>query len=177
MAPDGKLYLYDRVKDSLWIYNIGSDVREVKFSHDGHYLAMGSTAAGGAGSIGLFDVTTHQLLCEYDTGDWVREIAFSPDDSYVVVASSNGYLYVLNTSNGNLLWKRFHGGYVPFVLEVLKDGSRILVAGKSHEVYMFDRDGNLLWTYPTDQVITDGRMSADGSIIVVGTVWGGGLLS
>lgn len=171
MAPDGKLYLYDRVKDYIWTYSIGSDVREVKFSHNGRYLAMGPT--GGAGSIGLFDVTTHQLLWEYDTGDWVREIAFSPDDSYVVAASSNGYLYMLNTSNGTLLWKRFHGGYVPFVLEISQDGSRILVAGKSHEVYMFDRNGNLLWTYPTDQVITDGKMNADGSIIVVGTVWGG----
>ncbi len=173
MGPDAKLYLYDRVEDSLWTYYTGGDTREVKFSHDGRYLAVGPTVTGGSGSIGLFDVETHQLLWERDTGDWVREITFGPDDSYIAVGSSSGYLYVLNASDGSVLWKRFHGGYLPFILEISQDGSRIMIAGKSEEVYVFDRDGNLLWTYPTDHVVTDGRMSADGSIMVVGTIWGG----
>jgi len=173
MEPEGKLYLYDRINDSLHEWYVGGDVREVKFSHDGRYLAAGPVPGGRAGHVGLWDVEAHELLWQYETSDWVREITFAPDDSYVAVANSGGYLYVFDTSSGKLLWKRFHGGYCPFVLEISQDGSRIAVAGKSHEVYMYDRDGNLLWTYPTDQVVTDGKMSADGSKIVVGTVWGG----
>lgn len=172
-APEDRLYLYDRVVDSLWTYDAGGEVREVEFSHDGLYLAAGPIQAGRAGSVGLFDVVTRQLLWEYDTGDWVREITFSPDDSYVAVANSSDYLYLFNTADGALQWKKFHGGYVPFILDISRDGSRIVTGGKSHEVRMFDSNGNLLWTYPTDQVITDGRMSADGSRIIVGTVWGG----
>ena len=171
--PDDKIYIYDRIKDYLWIHNSGGEVREVKFSHDGRYLAAGPVANGGAGSIGLFEVSTHQLLWMRDTGDWVREIAFSPDGSYVAVANSASYLYVFSIEDGRLVWRRFHGGYVPFVLEISQDGSRILTGGKSHEIRMLDRDGNLLWSYPTDQVITDGRMDANGSLVIVGTVWGG----
>ena len=168
MAPESKVYLYDWVADSLWENTIElTDIREVKFSHDGCYLAVGTT------SIQLYNVSTKQLFWQNDTKDWVREITFSPDDSYVAAANSGGYLYVFNAADGALWWKKFHGGYCPFVLEISQDGSRIAVAGKSHEVYMYDYNGNLLWTYPTEQVITDGRMSADGSRIVVGTVWGG----
>ena len=171
--PDDKLYLYDRATDSLWTYDAGGEVREVEFSHDGKYLAACPVQGGGAGSVGLFDVVTHQLLWQYDTKDWVREITFSPDDSYIAIGNSSDYLYVLNTADGSVKWKRFHGGYVPFILDISQDGSRIVTGGKSHEVRMFDENGNLLWTFPTEQVITDGKMSADGSIVVVGTVWGG----
>lgn len=171
--PEDNFYLYNRDENSLWTYNADGPVREVKFSHDGHFVAAGPTQTGGAGSVGLFDVSAHQLLWQYDTGDWVREITFAPDDSYVAVANSSGYLYVFNTEDGSLKWKKFHGGYVPFVLDISKDGSRIVTGGKSHEVRMFDNNGDVLWIYPVDQVITDGRMSADGSRIVVGTVWGG----
>ena len=168
MAPESNVYLYDRVADSLWENTIEmKDIREVKFSHDGRYLAVGLT------TIQLYDVATKQLLWENETGsNWVREITFSPDDSYVVAANGGDRIYVFDTTDGTLRWKRFHGGYCPFVLEISQDGSRIGVAGKSHEVYMYDHNGNLLWTYPTEQVITDGRMSADGSRMVVGTVWG-----
>jgi len=117
--PDDKIYLYDRIEGSLWVHNAGGEVREVKFSNDELYLAAGPVANGGAGSLGLFDVSTHQLLWITDTGDWVREIAFRPDDSYVAVANGAGYLYIFNTKDGTLLWKRFHGGYVPFILDYI----------------------------------------------------------
>jgi len=173
MSPDGKVYLYDSVEDELHEWSVGGDVREVKFSPDGRYLGAGPVPGGSAGTFGLWEVSTCRLLWQYETSDWVREVTFSPDGSFVAVANSGGYLYLLDVESGKLLWKRFHGGYCPFVLEVSEDGSRIAVAGKSHEVRMFDKYGNLLWTYPTDQVVTDGRMSADGSRTVVGTVWGG----
>ncbi len=171
--PDDKLYLYDRITGSLMTHEAGGEVREVEFSHDGRYLAAGPVEGGGAGSVGLFDVDTGELLWQYDTGDWAREITFSPDDAYLAVGNSSDYLYVLNAEDGSLMWRRFHGGYVPFVLDISQDGSRIVTAGKSHEIRMFDEDGNLLWAFPTEQVVTDGKMSADGSLVVAGTVWGG----
>ena len=168
MSPESKVYLYDRATGALWENRFeGADIREVKFSHDGRYLAVGVT------SLKLYDVATKRLLWEYDTKGWVREIAFAPDDSFVLAGASNGYLYALNTENGSLRWKTFHGGLIPFILDISEDGSRIATGGKGHEVRMLDGNGNLLWTYPTEEVITDGRMCADGSRIVVGTVWGG----
>jgi WD40 repeat protein len=168
MAPESKVYLYDRATGALWENKFeGADIREVKFSHDGRYLAVGVT------SLKLYDVATKKLLWEYDVKEWVREITFAPDDSFILAGASNGYLYALNTENGSLRWKTFHGGLIPFILDISEDGSRIATGGKGHEVRMFDSNGNLLWTYPTEEVITDGRMSADGSRIVVGTVWGG----
>ncbi|RLA85008.1 MAG: hypothetical protein DRG31_04080 [Deltaproteobacteria bacterium] len=140
-------------------------VRELRFSHNGKYLAFGPTPKG-RGYVGLYDAETGKLLWSYETGDHVREIEFTADDKYVAVSSTDGYTYLF-TINGNLLWKRYHGGYLPFMLKISENNDMIVVAGKGQELYAYDFNGNLLWSFEAPEVIQYGDTSSDLSRILI----------
>ncbi len=162
----GKVYVWNRKGDLLWMVDVGPQpVREVKFSPDGRYLAFGPTPQG-RGYVGLYDAETGSLLWSYETGDHVREIEFSSDGQYVAVSSTDGYTYLF-TIEGRLLWKRYHGGYLPFMLKISENNDLIVVAGKSQELYAYDFQGNLRWKFEAPEVIQYGEASSDLSRILI----------
>jgi len=162
----GKVYVWDRDGNLLWTVDVGPEpVREVKFSHNGKYLAFGPTPEG-RGYVGLYDAETGKLLWSYETGDHVREIEFTVDDRYVAVSSTDGYTYLF-TIDGKLLWKRYHGGYLPFMLKISENNDMLVVAGKGQELYAYDFNGNLLWSFEAPEVIQYGAASSDLSRILI----------
>ncbi len=182
VAPDGKvaagshagrLYMWNREGELLWsvALPIEEPIREVRFSHDGRYLAYGPTEEG-RGCVALCDAETGKRLWSYQTGDHVRRIAFTEDNEYIVVSSTDGYTYLL-TMDGRLLWRRYHGGYLPFILEVSHENDIIVVGGKGQELYAYDFKGNLLWRLEMPEVIQYGDATPDLSRIIV---FSGGVL-
>ncbi len=163
----GKAYVWSREGELLWSVDASphGPIREVRFSHSGRFLALGPTPEG-RGYVGLYDADTGRLLWSYETGDHVRELEFSHDDQYLAVASTDGYLYLF-TINGTLLWKRFNGGYVPFILFISEDGDMIVVGGKGEELRAYDLQGNLLWSFEAPEIIQYGAATPDLSRIAV----------
>ncbi|RLG90984.1 MAG: hypothetical protein DRO36_05135 [Candidatus Hecatellales archaeon] len=162
----GKVYVWDQQGNLLWMVDAGPDpVREVRFSHNGKYVAFGPTPQG-RGYVGLYDSETGKLLWSYETGDHVRRIEFSHDDKYLAVSSTDGYTYLF-TIDGKLLWKRYHGGYLPFILKLSSKNDMLVVAGKGQELYAYDFKGNLLWRLEAPEVIQYGDASSDLSRIVI----------
>ena len=163
----GKAYVWSREGELLWSVDASphGPIREMRFSHSGRFLALGPTPEG-RGYVGLYDADTGRLLWSYETGDHVRELEFSHDDQYLAVASTDGYLYLF-TINGTLLWKRFNGGYVPFILFISEDGDMIVVGGKGEELRAYDLQGNLLWTFEAPEIVQYGAATPDLSRIAV----------
>ncbi|MDK2781130.1 MAG: eukaryotic-like serine/threonine-protein kinase [Archaeoglobi archaeon] len=163
----GKLYVWNLEGELLWSVNLPVEepIREVRFSHSGTYLAYGPTEEG-RGYFALCDAETGEKLWSYRTGDHVRRIVFTEDDEYVVVSSTDGFTYLF-TIDGRLLWKRFHGGYVPFVLEASHENNMIVVGGKGLELYAYDFQGELLWKHEMPEVVLCGDATPDLSRIAV----------
>jgi len=166
-SHSGKVYVWSREGGLLW--QLSSDmhgpIREVRFSHSGRYLAFGPTPEG-RGYVGLYDAEIGELLWSYETGDHVREIEFSLDDEYLVVSSTDGYTYLF-TIEGQLLWKRYHGGYLPLILKISEGNDMIVVGGKGQELYAYDFEGNLLWKFQAPDIIQCGDATPDLSRIVI----------
>jgi WD40 repeat protein len=167
---DRHIYVWNNTGSLVWSLNVNGAARSVRFTSDGRYLG-GAPGRCGAGCFDLFNTTSGETVWEYETGDWVRTMEFSKGDQYAAFGSSDGYLY-LTDMNGSFKWRRFHGGYVPFITEMSDNLSSIAVAGKGHELLVYDKEGNLRWSYQTEQVITAGSMTPDGSRIALGTVAG-----
>ncbi len=109
-------------------------------------------------------VTTHNQRYRYLYVDYIVKwrvkanlcIASSPaigdvnDDHYyeAFYSSCDGYLYAVNTSNGEILWKYPTGGEFanPTLYDVDRDGlPEILTVGSTGSLYCLDGDGSLLW--------------------------------
>ncbi|OGL72261.1 hypothetical protein A3D72_02720 [Candidatus Uhrbacteria bacterium RIFCSPHIGHO2_02_FULL_57_19] len=168
---DGKVYMADDQGELLWKIQVSESRdlnREVEFSPDGTELLTGPFRSPRADAA-LLDASTGEPKWTF-TGpnQWLRNSRWSPDGSRVVAAFGQGMIVML-TRDGRALWTRSIGEF-PTLLEVDKEGN-VAAAGKNREVFSFDKDGNLRWrTRIANHVVTDGGISADGTLIVVATV-------
>lgn len=121
----------------------------------------------------LLDADSGQPLWSYQGEDeWLRHGRFRSDGEQLVVGLSGGRLLMFNRQ-GVKLWEQFTGEF-PLVLE-MDDTGTVYAAGKNRELASFAAGGQLNWRYRIpDHVVTAGadNMSADGQLIVVGTVAG-----
>ncbi|MFQ5865302.1 MAG: PQQ-binding-like beta-propeller repeat protein [bacterium] len=156
----GMLHVIDRMGNLVWQHEHPSEhqIREVKFSHNGHYLCYE------ASPFKLYDAATGDTLWEFPFIDvhW-RGITFSHDDAYI--AYGGGSSLLLLDINGNFIWEKYIGGVLPYFIGITPDLSRIVVADKGDLLSCFDGSGNLLWRHYMN-VLTDAHMSTDGSRIV-----------
>ena len=96
----------------------------------------------------------------------------SPDGEQIIAGFGDGQLVVLNRE-GRPPWEAFIGEF-PMLLEIDADYN-VYAAGKNRELFSFDVNGNLRWRRRIpNHVVTAGpnNMSADGKLIVPGTVGG-----
>jgi WD40 repeat protein len=157
----------------LWSYETGGNFGSgVSISHDGSYIAAGSDD-----NVHLFN-REGELLWSYKTGGNVMCVSISSDGSYIAAGSGwyDSKVYLFNRE-GELLWSCKTGGNVMFGgvygVSISSDGSYI-VAGYSDynddysddKVYLFNRDGELLWSYKISPTVGDVSISSDGSYIV-----------
>jgi len=167
---NGMVYLADAEGNLLWQVDVGNMNREVEFSPDGAYLFTGPYQGEG---VALLDAATGVPVWTHrGPGEWLRNSRFSPDGQRIIAGFSGGQLIMFNRE-GTPLWKAYIGEF-PMVLEIDTDYN-IYAAGKNRELFSFDANGNLRWRRRIpNHVVTAGanNMSADGRLIVLGTVGG-----
>ncbi len=166
---DGAIYLADTNGKLRWQAKSSQMNRMVKFSPEGSLLLTGPF---GGKDIALLDVASGRSIWEYGKeGDWVRNAVWSVDGKRFLTGHSGGRVLMF-TRNGELLWQASIGEF-PMVLE-MDSGYNTYMAGKSREVFSFDAVGKLHWRWHLGTVVSDGAnsMSADGSVIVFGTISG-----
>lgn len=174
--------LFDREGKFLWGVESRRDlpVGIPSLSADGSYLAVGwsgsTTSEGAPGTVGryvyLYD-RNGSLLWNYTTGwsaEWggVRDVSISSDGNYVVAGSGDAYIYFFNRG-GKLLWSYRTGDKLCFegtrdnisskksqgaigAVSVSSDGSYVAVGAYDGNIYLFTREGRLLWNYSRDVV-------------------------
>lgn len=123
----------------------------------------------------------------YSTDGPVNSIAISADDNHFVIGTKSvdgGTVYFFD-NQGKLLWKSIQDRHILSVA-ISDDGSHVAAAGSKYSgtgagryyaglVYFFDKDGNLLWKYDTnDTAVIQVSMTFDGSHVAVDT--SGGIL-
>lgn len=117
----------------------------------------------------------------------VGRIALSPDNRFLVSSNPDKTELFVVSTNGTLMWsyvpEKSTGGWSPWISEIAisPDSSRIgisvMVPGccrgvltntTSNKVILFDRQGNLLWNYSTNEPPGTIAFSANGVDIFVG---------
>jgi len=163
---DGAVYLADAQGNLLWQIDVGEMNREVEFSPDGAQLFTGPYKGEDAA---LLDAASGAAVWTYrEPRQWLRNSRWSPDGQRIVAGFGFGQLTAL-TREGAPLWEVAIGQF-PTALEV-DSAYNVYAAGKNRELFSFDADGNLRWRRRIpDHVVTAGDMSADGDLIVLGTV-------
>ena len=157
----------------LWSYETGNILEDISVSTDGSYIAAGSRD----NKVYFFNLNG-ELLWSYKTGGSVWGVSVSSDGSYIAAGSYDYNVYLFN-QEGKLLWKYKTDGVVRDV-SVSSDGSYI-AAGSGEEmgitglyygnnnVYLFNREGELLWSYKTDSEVGGVSISSDSLYIAAGS--------
>jgi outer membrane protein assembly factor BamB len=105
----------------------------------------------------------------YQAADWMYSGAATADidlDSLpeLVIGDFSGAVFALNAEDGSFIWQRSIGTYVfpPITIAELVDtsyGLEILAA--DNDLYCISSTGNIIWTYPTSELIDRGAVVAE----------------
>jgi WD40 repeat protein len=179
----------------LWGYkaDAGMDFADVAVSADGEYVAAGSSGFDDDVAKVYFFNREGELLGSYKISDYCRcgRLSISADGEYIAASAGGGWttrdeVYFFNRK-GKLLWSHaiYHGnGRGISKVVVSADGEYVAVGniaenwcwpycgGPSPTIYLFNRAGELLWSYETGHGIYDIAISADGEYIAAGSTRG-----
>lgn len=150
----------------------GNFVEDVRFSPDGKSLIV--DGGGGAGGFSVLNAQTGQIVWnsgasakpgEITQGDYKSRWS---SDGTRMVAGSNGPI-ALYTAAGTELWRN-NIGESPLWLEI-DDAYNVYAAGKSRELFSYDKNGNLRWSYRLAHTSNEAvkGITADGSLMVIPT--------
>jgi outer membrane protein assembly factor BamB len=160
----GSLHVVTRDGKTAWTKQVSrpSNLRELRFSHTGAYLA-GETSLR---AIEVYDANTGEVVYTYDPGVEVfwRGVTFSEDDRYAAFAG-DGSLILVDLNARKPLWRGYVSG-VPYDVRIPSDLSSVVVADKGDALWSYGFDGTLRWVRRDLTVLTDMDMSADGSRVV-----------
>jgi WD40 repeat protein len=164
-CDDGSIYIFDKGHKKLWNASVGSDCYGIAISNDGKYIAAG------CGDQGVYLLLNGEgELWSYGTGKKVGSIGMSPTGGYIAAGSYDRCVY-LSTRGGDHLWKYPTESPIRGVAVASNQGG--IVAGSGETLYLFTTEGSLIWQQRLGCDIEDVAISADGSVIVVGTGTGG----
>ncbi|KUK62041.1 MAG: WD-domain containing protein [Methanoculleus marisnigri] len=149
--------------NASWSFDTGGPVRSVSTDGDGSSIVAG----GDSGNIYFFS-GDGRLLWNYRTGSHGVRVAVSRDGSTVAAASIQRVTFLLNR-NGRLLWKSPMPEMITDV-SISGDGSTLLLANGS--ISVFNRDGEAVWTYVTEEKTRCVSASSDITHILAGTLDG-----
>jgi outer membrane protein assembly factor BamB len=80
------------------------------------------------------------------------EVRFSPDGQYIGVGSKGGFVYLIHTASGKILWKhKIPEARVAKI--VFADGGNLIAGEESRDgnIYCFDvKSGKIIWQYKTN---------------------------
>lgn len=128
--------------------------RRVAFSPNSRRVAISTPL-----EIVIFDITTGDILDEYDTeGDWTTSVAFSPDGRLLAsLAEDNNSLRLRDVDAGRLLWDVDAHEDADYAIAFSTDGELIATGGRkegsrNHQIRLWDSDtGSLVKTFESDR--------------------------
>ena len=119
------------------------EVREVRFSPSGKYVAIGS-----AGPVFLIDRETREVKWAFETFGQARAITFAADESAMFVGSGDGYLYKIDRASGTQKWKSAIVAWPYGPPTLAPNGTWVSVGVKSGEFTVIDQEsGNCLFAH------------------------------
>lgn len=154
--------------DPSWPTSLVSDVR---FSRDGSKLLV--DGGGGQGGFTVLDAQTGQFLWRSKSSSMntTAQTAYKSrwsSDGQRVVAGGNGPIAMFS-ADGAVLWER-QMGESPLWLEI-DDAYNVYAAGKSRDLFSWDKDGKLRWRYRLAHTSNEAWLgiSADASFMLLPT--------
>jgi len=104
---------------------------------------------------------TNQTLWNYTVGDVLSSPAVV--DGNVYLGSWDNYVYCLDVSSGNLVWKYLTGDEV-WSHPAVADG-KVYIGSEDHNFYCLDAfNGGLLWNYTTGNMVTSSAGVVGGRV-------------
>lgn len=165
-----RIYLIDKSGKAL------SDYKTVQGSYmvinqDGNYI--------GGSSSNIYAILYKEARPEWDykTGDKINAVSITPDGSTLAAASSDNFVYLIKS--GFLLWK--YDTKAPVISVAVSPDASYVVCGsgsfeskegdapKDYRVFLFDKEGKLLWDYKIGYTVSSVSITPDGSYIAVGS--------
>ena len=147
---EGYLHIFDSSGEQILKTKTVNEVRGIALSGDGSLVAVGL----GAGSRDSNTQQFEKVMVFKNNGELVwkkflddipfQEVKFSHDGKFLAVGDTNGYVYLLDASDGKEIWKKFTKGQVR-AIRFYDDDSHILVGSGDDHVYLFDINGNQKW--------------------------------
>ncbi len=149
--------------NASWSFDTGNPIESVSIDGGGSNIVTGDDQ----GSIHFFG-GEGRLLWNYRTGSNGIRVAVSRDGSTVAAGSTQQVAFLLNR-NGRLLWKSPMPERITDV-SVSGDGSALVLADGG--ISMFDREGEVMWTYATEEEIRCVSVSSGTTHILAGALDG-----
>jgi WD40 repeat protein len=157
----------------MWSVQTQGRVKNVAISDNGDYIAAGSNDY----SVYLFDREGNRLW-DYDASGEVNSVSVSSEGSYTAAGTgtedSRVYLF---DKIGQVLWAHHLARKGVSLVKVTDDGTHVAAATENPDntLYYFYSDGRkalktFLWSEKIGGIINGLAVSADGSIVVVGSL-------
>jgi len=188
VAENGTLLFFNRTGALLWSRQFDADrppwISSIRIARDNSIIAVselvpgccaGSVTSTPSNQVLLFD-RTGAVLWNYSTMSPPTGVAISPDAARVYAGTDDRRVICLDRS-GSVLWTNRTDAPVSS-LTLSQDGTLVAAAGTNpgtipegtvsypNDLFLFDRNGSLLWKYRTGGPNTV-AISGDNSIIAV----------
>ncbi|MBI4021463.1 MAG: PQQ-binding-like beta-propeller repeat protein [Candidatus Aenigmarchaeota archaeon] len=144
-------YLFDASGKQLLKMKAVDEIRGIDLSYDGSLIAvsLGYSQFGGSDieqveKVMVFRKDGELVWKKYAKNSAFQEVRFSHDGKFIAAGDTEGYVYLLDATDGSEIWKRFTRGQVR-AIRFYDDDSHLLVGSGDDHVYLFDREGNNEW--------------------------------
>lgn len=159
------MLVYKKNGELLWKKYTDEDVYfEVRFSHDGKYLAVGDRG----GYVHLLDATDGTEIWKKFTRGQVRAIEFYDDTSHVFVGSGDDNVYLFDI-HGNEKWKTYVHSWPYGFIATTRGNDYSAAGGHMGYLHLLDKNGKNLWSYEADGGFRWAEIGPAASFVVGGT--------
>ncbi|MCW4008998.1 MAG: PQQ-binding-like beta-propeller repeat protein [Candidatus Bathyarchaeota archaeon] len=126
------------------------------------------------------DASTGSMIWKYET-QYKQRSSPAVADGRVYTGVDDGYIYCFNAQTGEVLWKKdiYAGNVPPVLIEVssfqprsspIVYGNSLFVGALDNNVYCLNTaDGNIKWTYPTEDPICGSPAYSQGRVFIAST--------
>jgi WD40 repeat protein len=159
-TADNRAYMYGRDGTLRWEFLASSPIVHVYTSYDGENNYILETQNN----------TLHLLsdrggeLAENSYSQRITDISITEDGRYVAIGFANSFVYYTDR-NLQQLWRQAVPGPVERI-KVSGDGSLVFVSTNSRSVYILNRKGQTLLTYPFDGIVYGLDATYDGEYFI-----------
>ena len=167
-SNDRSVYALDQAGNLLWQQEIGVDVEAVEIYGTGDKARV--VVGTDAGEITIYSRDGQPLL-EILLDYAVHDLDVTGNGARIIAGTFDGSVVLLHGGNGQPLWQ-VQGENSIRGVAVTRRGEHILVGTDSGEVLLLDNQGKTLQIFTQSEGVLDVALSADGSILAVGTTDG-----